>query len=134
MIGINRVTLLGRVAAEPEKRETKSGKPMVKIVVAIPGMRESQSTVEYFDVVAWNGTAEACSKFVSKGMPIFVDGRLSKRVWEETDGKKRSKISVSAQRIVFLGSKSAAPENGDLPPGAEPVPDLESLERDRQES
>ena len=130
MIGINRVTLLGRVAVEPEKRETKAGKPMVKIVVAIPGMRDGVSTVEYFDVVAWNGTAEACSKFVTKGMPIFVDGRLSKRVWEEPDGKKRSKFSVSAQRVVFLGSKGGQGEGegSGLPPGAEPVPDLEEKE------
>jgi single-strand DNA-binding protein len=115
MIGINRVTLLGRVAADPEPRQTKNGKSMVKLVVAIPGQRDHESTVEYFHVVAWDGTAEACAKFVKKGMPIYVEGRLNKRSWGAPDGGKRSEISVIASRVVFLGQYERASDNEKQP-------------------
>jgi single-strand DNA-binding protein len=127
MIGINRVTLLGRMAADPEPRQTKSGKSMVRLAVAIPGMRNGESTVDYFEVVAWNATAEACAKFLTKGAPIYVEGRMSKRVWDAPDGQKRSKYSVAAQRVVFLGSKPGAPG------GQEALTDVETQSEELEE-
>jgi single-strand DNA-binding protein len=130
MIGINRVTLLGRVAAQPEIKETQSGKSMVRLAVCIPGRKkdDGEQDVEYFDVTAWDGTADACAKFVTKGMPIYIEGRLKKRVWTAEDGTKRSKYTVNAKRIVFLGSKGGGSSDEPvLPAGAEPIP--EEVER-----
>jgi single-strand DNA-binding protein len=111
VIGINRVTLLGRAATEPEVKQTKSGKTVANLVIAIPGRNDGEPTVEYFDVVAWDATAEACGKYVTKGMPLYAEGRLRKRVWDGEDGQKRSAYSVSAQRIVFLGSRPPSAES-----------------------
>ena len=123
MIGINRVTLLGRAAAAPELRQTQSGQSMVTLVIAVPGQRDGETTVDYFEVVAWNATAEACAKYVTKGMPIYAEGRLNKRVWDGEDGKKRSKFNVAAQRVVFLGSKPATGQEAETPAATEPAPE-----------
>lgn len=127
MIGINRVTLLGRVAAQPEIKETTSGKSMVRLAVAIPGRKndEGEQDVEFYDVTAWDGIADACAKFVTKGMPVYIEGRLKKRVWTAQDGQRRSKIAINAKRIVFLGSKggSGPTDEPELPAGAEPIPE-----------
>ncbi len=108
MIGVNQVNLLGRVAADVELRTTKTGKSVAKIVIAIPGRIKGEATVEYFEVTAWNKTAEACGQFVTKGMPIYVEGRLNKSVWDAADGTKRSTYRVVARQVVFLGSKPEA--------------------------
>lgn len=127
MIGINRVTLLGRAAADPELRQTQSGQSMVTLVIAVPGLRDGEATVDYFEVVAWNATAEACAKFVKKGMPLYAEGRLIKRVWDGEDGKKRSRFNVSAQRVVFLGSKPSSA--GEAEPAAAADPATQEVEQ-----
>jgi len=68
---------------------------------------EKVDDVCYIDIVAWNRLAEVAGGYLSKGQPIFVEGRLQLDSWEDQDGKKRSKLKVVAQNIQFLGSGKA---------------------------
>lgn len=77
----------------------------------------------FFDVVVWGGQGEACAQYLSKGRPVGIQGRLDWHSWE-TDGQKRSKVEIIADRVQFLHSKgddgsqrpaageSAAPSGG----------------------
>ena len=113
MIGVNKVILVGRVASDVDCRTTKSGRNLAKFSVAIPRRNpqggNGESTADFFDVTAWNRTAETCGKYVKKGEKIYIEGRLNRSVWENGNGEKRSRVEVSAQFINFLGSK-ASPE------------------------
>jgi len=113
MIGVNKVILVGRVASDVDCRTTKTGRNLAKFSIAIPrrnsqgGAVNGESTADFFDVTAWNRTAETCGKYVKKGEKIYIEGRLSRSVWENGDGEKRSRVEVSAQFVNFLGSKGS---------------------------
>ena len=59
--------------------------------------------VTFADVEVWGSSAENCSKYLKKGSPVFIEGRLKFSTWEK-DGEKRSKLSVVAENVQFLGS------------------------------
>lgn len=118
MIGVNRVTLLGRLAADVETRTTKTGKPLAKLVIAVPRAGGPDAGADFIRVTAWETTAETCAKYLGKGEPVFVEGRISKSVWDDASGQKRSQYDISVQRIVFLGSRT----NGNAEPNEEALP------------
>jgi single-strand DNA-binding protein len=53
--------------------------------------------------VVWGRRAEVCGQFLTKGSPVFVEGRLQSRSWQTQDGQKRSTIEVVANSVQFLG-------------------------------
>lgn len=114
MASINRVVLVGNLTRDPELRQTPNGKSVCTLGVAV-NERYKNETGEwterphYFDVVVWGAQAENCSRYLSKGRPVAVDGRLSYRAWEAQDGSKRSKVEVVANTVQFLGSREGAP-------------------------
>ena len=58
----------------------------------------------FVDITTWGNQAENSSKYLSKGSPVFVEGRLNFGSWEK-DGEKRNKLDVVASLVLFLGSK-----------------------------
>jgi single-strand DNA-binding protein len=58
--------------------------------------------VSFIRVVVWGRRAEVCGEYLSKGSPVFVEGRLQSRSWEGQDGQKRSTIEVIADNVQFL--------------------------------
>ena len=67
----------------------------------------------FVDIVAWNRLAEVAGEYLSKGSPVFVEGRLQMDSWEDQDGQKRSKLKVVAQNIQFLGGGKTDAEEGE---------------------
>lgn len=60
----------------------------------------------FVDVAAWGGMAEVIAKYLTKGDPIFIEGRLEFSTWDDkVTGQKRSKLSVVAEKFQFIGSK-----------------------------
>jgi single-strand DNA-binding protein len=55
--------------------------------------------------VAWDKQAEVCNQYLHKGSPVFIEGRLQSRSWEDNNGQKRNVVEVRAERVQFLGSK-----------------------------
>jgi len=110
MIGVNKVILVGRVASDVDCRTTKTGKNLAKFSVAIPRRNANgEDAADFFDVTAWNRTAETCGRYVKKGEKVYIEGRLNRSTWDTGDGQKRSRVEVSATFVNFLGS-AARPE------------------------
>lgn len=125
MANLNKVLLIGNLTRDPELKYTPSGKAVVNFGLAInraytDASGEKVEDVCFVDVVAWDRLAEVCNDYLGKGKPVFIEGRLQYRTWEQEDGKKRSKLDIVAQNIQFLGiaksdSGDEATEGDDLP-------------------
>jgi single-strand DNA-binding protein len=120
MPNLNKVFLIGRLARDPELRYIPSGTAVSTFTVATnraytmsSGEKREESC--FVRVVAWARQAELCGEYLSKGSPVFVEGRLQSRSWETPDGEKRSTLEVVAQNIQFLGKlPKATGEVGDI--------------------
>jgi single-strand DNA-binding protein len=126
MANFNRVILMGNLTRDPELRYIPNGQAVANLRLAINRTYKTQAgeqkeEVTYVGVVVWAKQAEACAEYLSKGSPVFVEGRLQSRQWETEDGQKRSVLEVVADRVQFLGRKKeagAAPaEDGPAHPG-----------------
>jgi len=109
---LNKTFLIGNLTRDPELRYIPSGTAVASFGLAVNRQYtnsdgEKVDDVCYIDIVAWNRLAEVAGEYLSKGQPIFVEGRLQLDSWEDQDGKKRSKLKVVAQNIQFLGSGKA---------------------------
>src|SRR5690242_824746 len=63
----------------------------------------------YFSVTVWGAQGENCARFLSKGRPVCIDGRLDWREWTAQDGSKRESVEINAESVQFLGGRD---ENG----------------------
>ena len=105
---LNRVLLMGNLTRDPELRYIPSGQAVVNFSVAMnrvykAASGEKKEEVSFVRVIVWGRRAEVCNEFLSKGSPVFVEGRLQSRSWEGQDGQKRSTIEVIASNVQFLG-------------------------------
>ena len=66
----------------------------------------------YFDVTVWGAQGENCARYLSKGRPVALDGRLEWREWETTDGNKRQAVDIVADTVQFLGGRDDAGGGG----------------------
>ena len=111
MANINRVILVGNLTRDPELRHTPSGTSVCKLRLAVNSRQKDASTGEwgekpnYFDVTVWGNQGENCAKFLSKGRPVGIDGRLDWREWEAQDGSKRQAVEIIADTVQFLGGR-----------------------------
>jgi single-strand DNA-binding protein len=112
---INRVIITGNLTRDPELRSLPSGTSVCSLRVACNTRRKDSSTGEwvekpnYFDVTVWGAQGENCARYLSKGRPVAVDGRLEWREWEAKDGSgKRQSIDIIADSVQFLGSRDDA--------------------------
>ncbi len=115
---INRVVLTGNLTSDPELRSLPSGMSVCKLRVACNTRRKDNSTGEwtdkpnFFDVTVWGAQGENCSRFLSKGRPVALDGRLEWREWEDPNGNKRQAVDIIADSVQFLGSRDGGGDNG----------------------
>ena len=111
---INRVVLTGNLTRDPELRSTSSGTSVCSLRIATNTRRKDPNTGEwtdkanYFDVTVWGAQGENCARFLSKGRPVAVDGRLEWREWETQDGHKRQAVDIIADSVQFLGGRDDA--------------------------
>ena len=110
MIGINSVTIVGNLGADPIRRETPGGKAVVNMRVGINGY---QGRTDWVTVVAWNALAEACAKHLQKGALVGVQGRLISRRYER-DGIMHSVVEIVATHISFLSTRSTVAAAGEV--------------------
>ncbi len=117
MASINRVVLTGNLTRDPELRSTNSGTPVCGLRVANNTRRKNESgewvdKPNYFDVTVWGAQGENCARFLAKGRPIALDGRLEWREWQDKEGNKRQSIDIIADTVQFLGGRDEAGGNG----------------------
>jgi single-strand DNA-binding protein len=108
---INRVIITGNLTRDPELRSTSSGMSVCSLRVACNTRRKDQATGDwvdkpnFFDVTVWGAQGENCARFLSKGRPVAIDGRLEWREWQDKEGHTRQSIDIIADAVQFLGSR-----------------------------
>lgn len=106
--GINKVILIGNLGNDPEMRHTPNGAGVCEFRLATneawtDKQGQRQERTEWHRVVVWGKKAEVCSKYLSKGRQVYVEGRLRTRSWEDKEGNKRYTTEVVANDVQFLG-------------------------------
>lgn len=108
MQSLNRVTIVGNLTRDPEVKELPSGTIVAELGVAVNDRRKQDGEwtdhASFFDVTVFGHTAEACGKYLSRGKPVAVDGKLEQQRWEK-DGQSRSKVKIIASQVQFLGGR-----------------------------
>lgn len=113
---MNRYTATGWLTRDPELRKLgESDRDVCELRVAIDNGKDRDAT--FLDVSTFDAAARACAKYLAKGRPVAVDGRLIYHEWTATDGSKRSKHSVIG-RVEFLGSRNAAAPSTERTPAS----------------
>ena len=118
MANLNKVLLIGNLVADPELRYTPKGTPVTDLRLAVNrvwtgegGQRQEETT--YVDVTLWSRTAELANQYLSKGRPVFIEGRLQMETWEDkTSGQKRSKLKIVGENMQFLGGGGTGGSQG----------------------
>jgi single-strand DNA-binding protein len=107
MASLNSVCLLGHLTRNPEVRYSPSGTPVATLGLAVNNrIKHGDGTWQddpcFVDIVVFGHQAEACAKYLNKGDPVLLEGRLQYRPWQDQQGQKRSKHVVMAFRLQFL--------------------------------
>ncbi len=121
MASYNRIIMAGNLTRDPEYKQLASGQAVCRLGLASNRQFKNKQTgsmvqeVCYIDIDVWGPQAESCRQYLSKGRPVLVEGRLKLDSWEDQNGNARSKHSIVADRIVFLGSNVQATEEDSTP-------------------
>ena len=134
MACVNKVMLLGNLTRDPELRYTPQGSAVCEFALALNHVYTNKQTgqkveeVSFIDIVAWGRTAELAAEYLKKGRQVHVEGRLKQDRWESPEGKKMSKVRVTAEAVTFVGSRTGggggapAPEAAGAPEGPADAP------------
>lgn len=123
MASFNKVLLMGNLTRDPEVRYTPKGTAIATIGIAVNRVwttesGEKKEEVTFVDVDVWGRQAETIGQYMSKGRPIFIEGRLKLDSWDDKEtGQKRNKMKVVCESFQFLGGQKDKPEFSDAPPG-----------------
>ncbi len=124
MAGFNKVILLGNLTRDPELRVTPRGTPICQFGLAVSRQYkddtgQTREEANFFDIEAWGKQGELISKYMTKGRPIFVEGRLKYDQWEDkATGQKRSKIKIVLETFQFVGGREGGAGGGGYQQGA----------------
>lgn len=114
MSSFNKVIMMGNLTRNPEFKQLGSGQGVCRLSIATNRQFKPKNAAEaiqevcFIDVDVWGVQAESCNKFLEKGSSILVEGRLKLDSWQDSEGQKRSKHSIVADRVTFI--KSGAPD------------------------
>ena len=117
---LNKMLVIGNVGRDPEMRYTPNGNAVTNFSVAVnrrytPPNGEPQEETEWFRVVAWDRLAETCNTYVTRGMKVYVEGRLRSNTWVGQDGQTRFSNEIVANTVTFLNRPQSGGYSG--PPG-----------------
>lgn len=108
---LNVVALMGRLVADPQLRQTTTGKNVASFRVAVDRGRKDangQNQADFFDIVAWDKSAEFVCRYFQKGSLIAVEGRLQSRNYQDKSGNNRNAVEVVVNNVSFAGNKEPA--------------------------
>lgn len=108
---MNKVFLSGNLTRDAEVRYTQTGKAYARMGLAINRRYKDKESVEFFNLVAWDKTAEFCGRYMLKGTRVLVEGQLRTNSYENKDGVKVNTVEIWVDNIEFAGAKRS--ESGD---------------------
>ena len=116
---INSVALMGRLTADPERRQTQSGLSVARFSIAIERAysKDGERQTDFLDVVAWRSTADFIANHFGKGQMIALTGSIQSRTYTDRDGNKRKAVEIVASSVSFCGDgpRKNSPENIEKP-------------------
>ncbi len=110
--GVNKVTLIGNLGADPEVRYTANGSAVANIRLATAESwrdkesGEQQERTEWHRVVFFSRLAEIVGEYLKKGSQVYIEGRLQTRKWQDRDGNDRYTTEIVANEMQMLGGRS----------------------------
>jgi len=110
-MSFNKIILVGNLGRDPELRYTPQGTPVCNFSMATNERRkdkngEHQDQVTWFKVTIWGRQAETASQYLTKGRPVYIEGRLRIESWTDRDGKEQTTLEVNATDMQFIGGGS----------------------------
>ena len=120
---INHVVLTGRLTSDPDLRSLPSGSSVCHLRIAVNGSRRDPAGAwaekpNYFNVVVFGAHGETIAKYMHKGRPVAIDGRLDWREWKAEDGRNFQAVSIIAKTVQFLSSPLSETNGSDDSSGA----------------
>ena len=107
---LNNIVLQGRLTRSPEMKATASGNSCATFTLACEQDYRNpngERDTDFFDVVAWRGTADFVQRYFGKGQMAVVSGRLQTRQWTAEDGGKRKTVQIVADNVYFCGKENS---------------------------
>jgi single-strand DNA-binding protein len=108
---INRVVVSGNLTRDPELRQLAGGNSVCKLRIAVNTRKKDRDSnqwsdvANYFDVTVWGAQGENVAKYLQKGSPLLIDGRLEWREWQAQDGTNRQAVEIIAENTQFIGGR-----------------------------
>lgn len=127
MAHLNKVMLIGNLTRDPELRYVPNGTAVANFSVAVnrtykDSNGEKKQETSFVRIVVWGKRAEVCGEYLTKGKPVFIEGRLKSRTWEDQAGNKKSALDVVADNVQFLAHKKDQKQNQEEEPAGEGAP------------
>ena len=110
---LNKVMFIGNIVNDPEMRTTSGGQKVTSFRIATNRRWKNQNTGEmqedaqFHNIIAWGKLAEICSQYMTKGMRVFIEGRLTHRSWDDQQGQKRYMTEIVAENAIMLDRKGS---------------------------
>ncbi|MDA1256609.1 MAG: single-stranded DNA-binding protein [Chloroflexi bacterium] len=135
-MSLNKVIMIGNVGTDPEMRYTPSGSAVTDFRLAVSRRYSTrdgnqQEETEWFTVTAWERLADTVNQYVTKGMKVYVEGRLKSRSYQGNDGQMRFSNEINAQTVQFLDRGGAAQWDDEQGDGAARAPRQEASSEPR---
>lgn len=117
-MSLNHIDLMGRLTKAPELRYTQNGKPVASFTLAVDRDYQKGET-DFFNIVAWNKTAEFVNSYLDKGLMATVSGRLQNRKWTDKNGAERISAEIIAENVypAEWKKREEGPNQGPANPG-----------------
>jgi single-strand DNA-binding protein len=117
-MSFNKIILVGNLGRDPELRYTPDGTPVCSFSLATNEKRRDRATGEnndvttWFRVTLWRRQAEVASQYLTRGKPVYIEGRLRVEEYTDRDGKTRHSLEVTATDMQFIGAARSGDDAG----------------------
>ena len=145
MASLNKMTIIGNLGADPEVRYLDGGAVVAQFNVATTEKYtnrngEKVEQTEWFRVELWNEQAKVAEKYLKKGNPVYIEGRLRTEIWTDKEGKERTSLRVRANTMQLLGGPAGDRQDDGYaeaprqPQQAAPAPQPQAAPTPRQQA
>ena len=110
MRGVNKVILIGNATRDAELRHTQNEKAVSSIRLATNRSVKGDEEPQFHTIVCWDCLAETTAEYVRKGDPLYVEGRLQYRRFQDEEGKERGVAEIVADDVQFLSRRGTGTE------------------------
>jgi single-strand DNA-binding protein len=134
MASVNKAILIGNLGKDPELRYTPSGQAVASFSIATTEKWKDkdgqlQERTDWHNIVVWGRQAEIANEYLKKGRPVYIEGRIQTRSYDDKDGNRRYITEIVARRMQFLDQRGAQEREIPSPQEAE-TPDSAGGEED----